>query len=170
MHSFFGDLTFADGTTGPLSRLYAERPLGLVFLRHLGCVFCRRMVSLLSRRPDWNVCLVLMAEPETAQRFLESLDVPFPAVCDPQARLYDKMGLGVANLRGIFSPRVVREGFAAWGEGHRAGRPVGDPWRLGGAFVIATDGSIAWSYRSKDAADNPPIEGLGSALGESTAV
>lgn len=161
-----GELLFSDGARRPLQPLYADRPLALVFLRHLGCVFCRRMASQLVRRPDWNVCLVTMSEPVQAARFASELAIPFPIICDPGCRLYDHFGFRRAQLGGLIGPRVVREVLAGMGQGMRMGRPVGDPWRLGGAVVFDTDGTAAWVYRSKDAADNPPLDAIEAALGE----
>lgn len=161
-----GDIQFADGTTRPLASLYAERPAALVFLRHLGCVFCRRLASQLRRHPSWNVCLVALADQPAAARFVEEMAIPFPMVCDPKARLYDHFGMLRATVGGLIGPRVVKEAMAGMFQGFAVGKLAGDPWRLGGAVVFAPDGSIAWSHRSRDAADNPQLADLARALGE----
>jgi hypothetical protein len=129
-------------------------------------VFCRRLASQLRRYPGWNVCLVVMAEPAAAARFASEMALPFPVACDPKARLYDHFGMRRATVGGLIGPRVVREAVSGISQGFAVGRVMGDPWRLGGAVVFGTDGSIVWSHRSRDAADNPSLPDIARALGE----
>lgn len=141
------------GERGPLSRLYSEQPLVLVFLRHLGCVFCREHVATLNRS-TLNIALVVMASPTAANAFREEMQSPHPFLCDESHELYDAFGLKRGNLTQLFNLHTIRRGMEATRAGHRVGKPVGDPWVLGGTFVVSTDGKIVFSKPAHDASDN----------------
>ncbi len=90
---------------------------------------------------------------------------PHRFVCDPEARLYEQFGLARGTTKQMFSGRVFAAGVVATLEGHRVGRPIGDPWRMPGVFVLAPeDGEVVWAHRSRDASDNPPVSEIGRAL------
>jgi hypothetical protein len=87
-----------------------------------------------------------------------------PVICDPEGRLYDAFGLKRANPGQIFSIDVLKRGVRAAKAGHKGGaKPIGDPWRLPGAFVVDRHGEIVWSYRSRNAGDNAPVAEIASA-------
>ena len=147
----------------PLSALAAPGPLLLVFLRHLGCTFSRQAVSdvlTLRRRGELEgipVVFVHMGLPHEGKAFLAAQGWPDARhVSDPERHLYRAFGLRRAGAwRVALSPRVW------WGgarsillEGHRAGRPVGDPYQLPGAFLLA-EGRIEAAFRHRTSADRP---------------
>lgn len=159
-----GKLELLDGSTCELRDLCARGPLALVFLRHLGCVFCRRMLAQLARRPHWNVALVVLASRSDARAYFERHPTVFPVIVDQEARHYATLGLRRGGMGAVASVRVFGQGFAALAEGHRMGKTTGDPFQLGGAFVISEEQEIVWQHRSMDASDTPSIEAIGRAL------
>lgn len=162
----FSDLlvTREDGSTLLLGDLFEGSPFALVFLRHLGCVFCREQVKELADFPEWNVAFVSMAEPDEAARFKEKLKSPHVFLCDPEAALYERFRVGRGGLRQMFGGQNFRRGMEAMRKGAGVGAPVGDPWRLGATFVLDGSGAIRWEHRNMDASDNVLTRDIGSAL------
>lgn len=142
-----------DGRTVEVYDLVAEVPKMFVFLRHLGCVFCRRQIGLLREVPAESVVFVGMADCSDARELLAKLKSPHRMICDPEKRLYAEFQLESGGMRELFNRKVLTQGFAAIRAGYMNGRPMGDPWQLAGAFVIQPDGDVSWSMRSQDASE-----------------
>ncbi|MFZ4506168.1 MAG: SelL-related redox protein [Fimbriimonas sp.] len=145
------------GERGSLRSLYKDKPLVLVFLRHLGCLFCREHVAALREQRDWNVAFVTMASVEETAKFREQMASPHLFIADSTQDLYHAFGLGRGNFGQMFNLHTLRRGLEATRAGHKSSRPVGDPWVLGGTFIIGTDGELAWSQLSHDASDNATV-------------
>jgi len=58
------------------------------------------------------------------------------AISDPTKELYAAFGLQRGSVLQLLGPRVWSAGFGAFRAGHRAGRPVGDPFMMSGGFLI----------------------------------
>lgn len=158
------DVTLSTGEVVPLSRLYAEKPLVLVFLRHFGCTFCREHVAELRVLSQHNVVFVGMGTVEQTREFKERMRSPHLFIADPERKLYQAFGLGKGSGKQMFNPRVFARGFGATLRGHWVGLPIGDPWQMPGVFLIDTRGEVVWEYRSVDASDNPSPETIARAL------
>jgi len=155
-----------DGTHVPLYSLASESPVALVFLRHLGCLFCREQVAVLrDALPDANVAFISMADPRLAARFRTWMRSPHPFLCDPERQIYHAFGLQRGTLRQHFAPHVVGRGLAAMRAGYRSGRPTEDMWQLGGTFVMDAEGCVTAAFPAVDAGDHPSPEALRRALG-----
>jgi hypothetical protein len=154
-----------DGAHVPLYGLAASGPVALVFLRHLGCLFCREQVATLrDALPEANVAFVAMAEPRRAARFRTWMRSPHVFLCDPERQVYEAFGLQRGTFRQHFAPGVVGRGVAALRAGHRIGRPVEDLWQLGGTFVMDAEGCVTAAFPAVDAGDHPSPEALRRAL------
>ncbi len=159
-------VTLDDGSSIELRDLYASRPLGLVFLRHLGCLFCREIVARLRDVPEENLVFVAGERAEACAEFRVRMVSPQRFVSDPGRSLYEAFQLGRGGLGAFVNPHVVRRGIAALRAGHRQSVPTSNPRQLGGAFVVDTEGRIVWEHRSRDQADNPDASEIQSALRE----
>lgn len=155
-------VAMSDGSTSSLQDLAAEGPIGLVFLRHIGCIFCRKQVALLRGLPPGAVVFVGMELPEALAEFCQRLRSPHRFASDPERKLYNAFGVGTGTIGQVLGPRVLVKGLGALRYGN--GRPTSDPMQLGAAFVIARDGSVAWSHRARDAADLVSAAALADAL------
>lgn len=155
-----------DGTHVSLYCLAASGPVALVFLRHLGCVFCREQVATLrDALPDANVAFVTMAEPRLAARFRAWMRSPHPFLCDPDRALYRAFGLERGSPGVVLAPRVLARGLSALRAGHRQGLPAGDVWQLGGTFVMDGEGGVLAAFPARDAGDFPSPEAVRRSLG-----
>jgi peroxiredoxin len=98
-----------------------------------------------------------------ARDFRKEFDLPFPLYVDPGLRGYraGQLRRGVARNLGL---TVLAKGFQAYRRGFRQGRVEGDPWQLGGVFVIGPGDKLYYTYRSGSAGDHPESEEFLSAL------
>lgn len=146
-----------------LRELSDKTPTLVVFLRHLGCSFCRETLqSIAAQRKDIEsrgvaIVLVHMSQPAAANRLLEKygLDEPEPVwhISDPDQRLYKVFELQRGTFKQLFGLREFARGFrAAFIKGHLFGLPQGDGRQLGGAFLFYRR-HVIQAYRSERASD-----------------
>ncbi|MEJ5170083.1 MAG: peroxiredoxin-like family protein [Fimbriimonadales bacterium] len=148
------DIELTSGRRCKLGDLCAEGPLALVFLRHLGCIFCREHVGrLAAEAPHDRIYLVAMADAETGRQFLRGHPTPHAMICDPERHLFQAFGLERGTLGQLLGPKVWARGAKAFAAGYRQGRPLGDPAQLPGSFVLDQNARIVWSHLAKHAAD-----------------
>lgn len=155
-----------------LDFLSRERPLLLVFLRHLGCTFCREAAKDVSEqreaieREGVTPAFVGMAGESELGDFLKSFGLAdLPRFADPERQLYGAFGLGRGGARQLFGPGVWQRGVSAaapaWlgGGGHGLGGLKGDGLQMPGVFLLE-DGKVVAGYRHETAADRPDYTSL----------
>lgn len=149
----------------PLSSVWKEGPALLVFLRHLGCMFCREHVAMLRadqatfERLHTRVALVTLNTPDSTIHFCADRvpNATFVCLSDQTKYAYQAYGLSRTNTRDLFlSPHIYSKGFQAALHGHFASIPTVDPFQMPGVFIVDRTGIIRYAHRHKDAADNPP--------------
>ncbi|MFO7586573.1 MAG: SelL-related redox protein [Gemmatimonadota bacterium] len=162
--------TDQDGRT--LEDLSRERPVLLVFLRHLGCTFCREAAAdvaaqraAIEREGVTPAFVAMSREPDLAG-FLAAYGLgDLPRFSDPDRELYAAFGLGRGTPRQLLGAKVVRRGIAAsaprWlgGEGHGLGGMKGDGLQMPGVFLVHR-GRVIGGYRHETAADRPDYGSL----------
>jgi len=148
----------SSGEVVPLASLYASERLALVFLRHLGCIFCREHVAQLRRLKDLNIVFVTLGTIEQTEAFRTKMQSPHRFICDPDKSLYQHFELPKGGLTQMISPQVFVRAIGATLQGHRNARSDGDPLQMPGVFIIDTDGQIIWQHAARHAADNPSAE------------
>jgi peroxiredoxin len=153
-----------------LAELSQESPLLLVFLRHMGCPFCREALADLAgqreaiERMGTRIAIVHMSDPENAQRLLcrNQLD-DVHRFDDPRQSLYRAFGLARGRLLELLGPKVwIRGTVATLLERHWPGKVDGDAFQLPGLFVLF-HGEVIRSYRHQSAADRPSYISLAGA-------
>lgn len=82
---------------------------------------------------------------------------------DPELRAYRAAGLRRGRLE-MLSPRLPLNALRALRHGHRQRGIQGDPWQLGGTFVIRPGGTLAWHHVSREAGDHADPEQVVGAL------
>jgi peroxiredoxin len=150
-----------------IGALSHEQPVLLVFLRHLGCTFCREAATDVSeqrkaieREGVMPAFVGMMEEPELGE-FLDLYGLgDLPRFADPTRSLYRAFGLGRGSAGQLIGPRVWRRGLAAaapsWlgGGGHGVGALKGDGLQMPGVFLLHEERVIG-GYRHETAADRP---------------
>lgn len=154
------ELTDDAGQTRRLSEFWAERPAAIVFVRHLGCPFCRQEAARLKAdaprfdAAGGNVVLVTMSPPDDAAAFHQQFQLPFSVLADPEQKCYDAFNVPRGGLGAIMGPRTWLTGLKA-ALTHGVGTPVGDVRQLSGAFVVDRTGTIRYTQRAEHSADLP---------------
>lgn len=155
-----------------LRELSDKTPALVIFLRHLGCPFCRAaLAEIAARRKALEaggvaVVLVHMAPPLKAAKFFERYGLDEPEgvwhVSDPERRLYQafelargrfKQLMGFREIGGGFKNAIIKRHMFAMGDGDRA--------QLGGAFLFYRR-QIVKAFRATRASDAPDLGELGA--------
>ena len=153
-----------------LAEISDRSPTLVVFLRHIGCTFCREAVADLARikpRLDASgigVVLIHMSDPELASSFFASAGLPeILHISDPGRDLYRAFELRRGRLSQLFGLRVWIRGLrAGLLDRHGVGRLEGDGFQLPGAFLIH-QGRIIRAFRHHAASDRPDYCSLAGA-------
>ncbi len=98
-----------------------------------------------------------------AAAFREDMGLDCPLLVDPALRAYRAAGLRRGRVE-LLSPRLPLHALRALRAGHRQTSVQGDPWQLGGVFVIRPDGTVAFRHASREAGDHAPIDAIVAAL------
>jgi dehydrogenase/reductase SDR family protein 12 len=106
--------------------------------------------------------------PHFAAAFREDFALDGPLLVDPERRAYRAAGLRRGRVE-LLSPRLPGNALRALRSGARQGAIQGDPWQLGGVFVIRPGGDLAYRYISREAGDHPPVDAILAALGDDAA-
>lgn len=122
------------------------------------------------QRNGARLVVIGSGQPEHARAFREDEGIPFELWVDPEMKAYRAAGLrrGLLNSVSWRSPghvwRALRGGF-------RQTAVRGDPWQLGGVFVIMPDGATVYEQISREAGDHAPLSDVieAIALGRSSA-
>jgi peroxiredoxin len=145
-----------------LDTLSREKPTLVVFLRHLGCTFCREALADLAavRRQieqlGVQLALVHMGPPEEAEaQFTRNGLGDIVRFCDPDRALYKTFGLKRATVRQAFGLKsLVRGVKAGIFARHGLGRIFGDAMQMPGVFLVH-NGEIVESYLHQTVSDRP---------------
>ena len=160
------------GTVSALSDLWAEGPAVLIFLRHIGCTFCREHVAQLDRESarfqqvGAKLGLITVGQPGDTDEFCRNrlLYPAFVCLSDPDKAAYSAYGLARGSGSELINSHVVSRGFQATLHGHFLGMPKGDPFQMPGLFIVDRTGIVRYAHRHRDVADNPPNAELFTAL------
>lgn len=148
-----------------------RRPLAIVFLRHFGCTFTRRILRELealeqsARAHNTELVLVHMLQNGDETGYLAGHgDVA--RIADPHCDLYRAFGLGKASTLQLYGPRVLALLLVSVVKGCGVGPLAGDGRQLPGAFLFHK-GRIIAAQRARSASDLPDLPGLFDAAGQS---
>jgi len=115
------------------------------------------------RRRGAELVVVGNGSPWHAKGFREEQGIDFPLYVDPDLAAYAAAGL----KRGVLDtlrPAAIGKAVRAWRSGARQGKTQGDPWQLGGVFVVRAGGEVLYRHINRDAGDHPPAEPILGAL------
>ncbi len=142
--------------------LSQEHPVMLVFLRHLGCVFCREALRDISSQKQEiegkgvKLVLIHMEADEVASGMLAryGLDEVWH-LADPDCELYRQFGLTKGSISQLFGLRTLVRGvqqgvtFQQFG-----GSSLGDSFQMPGVFII-DKGHVVAEYIHRTVSDRP---------------
>lgn len=150
-----------------LAELSASAPVLMVFLRHLGCTFCREtLADLREARTELEsrgvtIGLVHMArDAAAAAMFAEYGLQDVHRFSDQGRRFYRAFGLRRGTLSQLFGPTSWRRAFQAGvRDGHGAGRLQGNGFQMPGVFLV-DQGNIIAGYAHLTVSDRPDYRQL----------
>ena len=153
---------FRSNRGATLEDLSRERPLMLVFLRHMGCTFCREAMSDLGKKlaeiekSGVELAVVHMSPPMVAAQTFEKYGLyEVHRFSDPQCLIYEAFQLRRGTPIQLFGPKVWWRGLlAGFFGGHGLGQLAGDGFRMPGVFILH-EGQIVFAHRADSAADRP---------------
>ncbi|BCX50155.1 alkylhydroperoxide reductase [Haloferula helveola] len=147
-----------------------DQVLVLVFLRHFGCTFTRKILRELedlkreADRHGARLVLVHMLSPGGEKQYLDGKG-NIARIADPMCELYRAFDLGKGGFLELFGPRVWLPLIIALFRGCGIGHVAGDGLQLPGAFLFH-DNDILAAQRAKTQADLPDLPALFEGLPE----
>jgi len=111
------------------------------------------------QRTGVRLVVIGNGQPWQAKAFREDERIPFELWVDPEMKAYRAAGLRRGWTKTL-SHRSVGHAFRALRRGHRQTKVQGDPWQLGGAFLITPKGDVTYRQVSREAGDHPPLAEL----------
>ncbi len=145
-----------------LLEMSKRKPLMLVFLRHLGCPFCRNLMNDLSKQrrllesSDTSLVLVHMSTDEQAERILSRFGLAdLPRISDRRRALYRAFGLQMGSLWQVFGPQLWLRALQYISRFGQNPMPEGgNVFQLPGVFLIY-HGHVAHSFLYHDIGNKP---------------
>lgn len=145
----------------------SKQPVLLIFLRPLGCTFCREALADISARRSniegsgLMIIFVHMADHQTAERYFERYNLGgITNISDPECRYYAAFGLVKGTFTQLFGLHSWIRGFnIGFVQGHGVGSMIGDGFQMPGVFIVQ-DGEIKEAFIHKLVSDRPDYEQL----------
>jgi hypothetical protein len=115
------------------------------------------------RRLGAEMAIVGNGSPEQADQFRREFGLRIRLFSDPEMSAYRAAGLRRSVARSL-SWRALAPALRALRRGARPAALGGDPWQLGGAFLILPHGDVAFEFSSGYNGHHPQPEELKEAL------
>jgi peroxiredoxin len=163
------DMTFTDALKSSLISngktlwdVQNQKPTLLVFLRHLGCTYCREAVADVAKNRGkitangTQIIFVHMSDPKKFADYITNAGLAeVGSITDPEKNLYHAFNLKRGNAIELFGPKALtRAVFNGSLFKHGLGAPSGDPLQMPGTFLIHK-GKVIKSFIHKSVADRP---------------
>lgn len=119
---------------------------------------------------DTEVVLVTFTDPDALAAYRSRRDLGYRILLDPDRAAYRAFGLGRGSVARVWGRRALARYVELFRSARRDGtsfrleRPTEDTLQLGGDFVIAPDGTIAWAFRGAGPDDRPSVDDLIAAV------
>ena len=111
--------------------------------------------------------MITFSDPARLESYRQRHDLPFPILIDADRSAYRAYGLERGSVGRVWGRRAGRR---YWELIRRDGlgalrRPTEDTLQLGGDFVIAPDGTLAWGFWGEGPDDRPDPDELARRVG-----
>lgn len=163
----------AAGLQVRLSSFWQAGTTAFVFVRHLGCLFCREQLKDLRanaaeiERAGVALVVITPDRPDVVTTFAAGYHAPFPILSDPRRVAYQAYGLTEGSGKQLLNPHVVARSLGAIARGSFQGRSSGASVRqLPGAAIVDRDGQIMLHQIAVDSADHLSSKRLIAIAGE----
>ena len=109
---------------------------------------------------DAAIVLITFTRTRNLKGYRARLGLPFPVLADEDRAVYRAYGLGRGSVWRVYGWRTLRRYWQLLRQGRELGRPSEDTLQLGGDFVVAPDGTLAYAFRSTGPDDRPEVDDL----------
>lgn len=158
-----GVLVTADGHVTDLAGLWADAPtgLGIIFVRHFGCPFCKQHLAQIAQRTtefdSAGVSLVALGPgtPQEAAEIKTKMHLPFPVYGDYRSRVFSDYGLSEIEGKDVVTRQSIVGSAKAVLQGHLPSRSEGNPKQLHGEFLVDREGIVRYAVRPTTMSDLP---------------
>jgi len=140
--------------------LSAHPVVWLQFLRHLGCIYCKGLVTdirdFLAQWTDRAPFLVFV-HPNTLEEGQRFFQVYYPGaahIADPTLQLYRLFRVRRASPLSTIHPHNLLRWLTLLKRGFTNEKPTADPWVLHATFLFR-EGNLIWSYYARRLSDVP---------------
>jgi peroxiredoxin len=140
-------------------------PVLLIFLRQLGCTFCREALADLAAHKHEidaqgvRIAIVHMASEDRIEPLLAQFGLAaVPRIGDSNRSLYRAFGLRRGSWPQLFGPKVWLRGLVVAPK-YGFGRTIGDAAQMPGVFLVF-HGEVIKSYQHQSAADKADFVSL----------
>ena len=150
----------ADGNPVRLSHYWQGGLTALVFMRHVGCIFCREQVQDLRdnaaalEQAGLSIVVLTPDRPSRARKFVEEYRVPFPTLTDPKRNAYRAYGLMEGSIGQLINTKIFTDGVRATLNGTFPRKPTSAPRQLPGTAIVDASGRLLHLHHARDAADH----------------
>ena len=150
-----------DGEHLSVDQISAGRAGIMVLVRHYGCIFCRQRIAELveqaNARPALDLAIMVVGNGTStmAADFVNTHQITVPVYTDPSRKIYK--ALGMKRMFGI-NWTSIKQGIAAYKDGHRQTAVQGDVWQQGGIAVFNASGDITYVFADEEAGSAIPWE------------
>lgn len=117
-----------------------------------------------------EIVLVTFTTPDRLDEYQQRRSLTVPILIDTDRSVYNAYGLGRGSLGTVWGwstlrryAQILRTTGVRHGLSDMSGATE-DTRQLGGDFVIAPDGTLAWLHRSDGPADRPDIDVIADAV------
>ena len=116
-----------------------------------------------------DVVLITFTDPAQLAAYRDRHALPFPVLVDADRSTYRAYGLGRGSVARVWGLRAARRYARILRRGglRELRRPTEDTLQLGGDFVVAPDGTLAFGFWGAGPDDRPDIDHLVAAANRS---
>ncbi len=109
-----------------------------------------------------NVVMVTFTDPDNLDGYQGVNSVPFPILIDSDRSSYRAYGLDRGSVWRVWGWKATKRYFEIFRQGglRDLRRPTEDTLQLGGDFIIAPDGTLAWGFWGDGPDDRPSVNEL----------
>lgn len=136
----------------------------LVFLRHLGCIFCPEIVRdlrqiALNNASYPEIIFFFQGSVDQGKDFFSKTWPEVKAVSDFDKQIYKAFKLKRGTISQLFGHKVWLRGTEAMLKGNFVGLPVGDLWTMPGMFLVEK-GQVVWQHEFEHIGDHPDLSSI----------
>ena len=154
-------LNFKSNNNKSIAQMSEKKIVLVVFLRHFGCIFCRKLLQTLKDNKSLldekkiDPILVTMSNSKTAQLYLNSYNIDqCDFISDSDRKLYRSFGVTRGKFYQIFGLKVWWKTFVLGVlQGYGFRRTVGDAYQMSGVFLIK-ESRVLKSFMPEYISDN----------------